>query len=44
MCYQIPGTITKDGMPILGGLDIDEQDYAFAASIYPKSVIGQTAP
>jgi Astacin (Peptidase family M12A) len=38
MCYQIPGTITKDGMPILGGLDIDEQDFAFAASIYPKSV------
>jgi hypothetical protein len=38
MCYQIPGTITKDGMPIIGGLDIDEQDYSFAASIYPKSV------
>ena len=38
MCYQIPGTITKDGMPIIGGVDIDEQDYAFASSIYPKSV------
>lgn len=36
MCYQIPGTITKDGKPIIGGLDINEQDYAFAASIYPK--------
>lgn len=36
MCYQIPGTITKDGNPILGGLDIDEQDYTFMASIYPK--------
>lgn len=38
MCYQIPGIITKDGIPIIGGLDIDEQDYSFAASIYPKSV------
>ncbi|HEX9320632.1 MAG TPA: hypothetical protein VF913_00735 [Xanthobacteraceae bacterium] len=24
MCYQIPGSITKDGKPILGGLDIDK--------------------
>lgn len=36
MCYQIPGTITKDGQPIIGGLDIDDSDYAFVASIYPK--------
>lgn len=36
MCYQIPGEITKDGLPIVGGLDIDEADYTFAASIYPK--------
>jgi len=36
MCYQIPGAITKDGKPILGGTDIDKKDYAFAASIYPK--------
>jgi len=38
MCYQIPGSITKDGQPIVGGLDIDSIDYAFMASIYPKSV------
>ena len=37
MCYQIPGEITKDGKPIIGGLDIDESDYSFAATIYPKS-------
>jgi hypothetical protein len=37
MCYQIPGTITKDGRPIKGGLDIDAADRAFAAKIYPKS-------
>jgi hypothetical protein len=43
MCYQIPGTITKDGQPIVGGLDIDQLDYAFAAKVYPKigpSVVG----
>jgi hypothetical protein len=38
MCYQIPGTITRDGKPIVGGKDIDKQDYAFAASIYPKKL------
>lgn len=37
MCYQIPGSITKDGKPIIGGVDIDDEDYAFAAKIYPKS-------
>jgi hypothetical protein len=42
MCYQIPGTITKDGQPIPGGLDIDEFDYEFMASIYPKTD-GQTS-
>jgi hypothetical protein len=38
MCYQIPGSITKDGKPIIGGKDIDAQDEAFAAKIYPKKV------
>ncbi len=38
MCYQIPGSITKDGNPIIGGLDIDQQDYDFVAKIYPKPV------
>jgi len=36
MCYQIPGIITKNGRPIVGGLDIDKSDSAFMASIYPK--------
>jgi len=36
MCYQIPGEITKDGKPIRGGVDIDVEDYEFAAKIYPK--------
>ncbi len=46
MCYQIPGSLTKDGKPILGGKDIDAKDYAFAASLYPKAVAraGASAP
>jgi hypothetical protein len=35
MCYQIPGEITVDGEPILGGTDIDNSDYAFMGTIYP---------
>ncbi|GAA3672543.1 hypothetical protein GCM10023081_08610 [Arthrobacter ginkgonis] len=36
MCYQLPGDITHDGQPIVGGLDINETDAAFAGLIYPK--------
>jgi hypothetical protein len=37
MCYQLPGSITEDGNPILGGTDIDGTDYAFAGKMYPKT-------
>jgi Astacin (Peptidase family M12A) len=37
MCYQIPGDITKDDKPILGGTDIDKWDRDFIALIYPKN-------
>ena len=40
MCYQLPGSITRDGKPILGGIDINTTDAAFAAKIYPKSGTG----
>jgi hypothetical protein len=40
MCYQLPGDITIDGQPIIGGVDIDDSDYAFAALIYPKDGFG----
>jgi subtilisin family serine protease len=40
MCYQIPGSITKDGEPIVGGLDIDPSDFSFAATIYPLVLTG----
>jgi hypothetical protein len=39
MCYQIPGSLTKDGQPILGGTDIDESDYEFAGKMYPLLVL-----
>jgi hypothetical protein len=35
MCYQLPGSIMRDGKPILGGTRINASDYRFAASIYP---------
>lgn len=36
MCYQIPGSLTKDGLPIIGGVNIDKADRKFAAATYPK--------
>lgn len=36
MCYQLPGSITIDGKPIRGGVDINATDYAFIGRIYPK--------
>jgi hypothetical protein len=38
MCYQIPSSITIDGQPIVGGLDIDQMDADFAALLYPLPV------
>lgn len=35
MCYHIPGSITKSGKPILGGTDIDENDYELVSLVYP---------
>jgi hypothetical protein len=37
MCYQLPGSITKDGQPIRGGLDINATDFGFVARIYPRA-------
>ena len=36
MCCQLPGSITLDGRPIVGGLDINHRDYQFAGTTYPK--------
>lgn len=37
MCYQLPAAITKDNMPILGGVTINATDCSFAGKIYPKA-------
>lgn len=42
MCYQLPGSITKNGKPIVGGKDIDKSDSKFMGSIYPKPVVSKT--
>jgi hypothetical protein len=44
MCYQIPGSITKNGKPIKGGRDIDAQDFEFAAKLYPKARATKKSP
>jgi hypothetical protein len=36
MCYQLPGSITRDRRPILGGMDINQSDYDFVGQIYPR--------
>jgi hypothetical protein len=36
MCYQIGGDLTVDGQPIPGGNDINANDAAFAARLYPR--------
>ncbi|MDV7088618.1 M12 family metallopeptidase [Rhodococcus opacus] len=36
MCYQLPGSITHDGLSIRGGTDINATDFAFAGLVYPK--------
>jgi hypothetical protein len=43
MCYQLPGSITFDGDPIVGGLDINANDFAFAGKIYPKGTEALTS-
>src|ERR1051326_3950455 len=43
MCYQLPGVITRDGKPIVGGTDINESDYMFIGKIYPKAGLVATA-
>lgn len=37
MCYQLPGSIMRDGKPIVGGNDINATDRAFAQRVYPKA-------
>ena len=36
MCYQLPGSIMKNGIGIAGGTDINATDCAYAGQIYPR--------
>jgi hypothetical protein len=38
MCYQLPGSITRDGRPIPGGTDINATDRLFMEHIYPLAL------
>ncbi|MEV0466838.1 M12 family metallopeptidase [Nocardia tengchongensis] len=44
MCYQLPGSIMRDGRPVPGGLDIDDQDRKFAQTLYPSKLVTTTHP
>ena len=36
MCYQLPGEIMYNGLPVKGGDDINTQDANFCHHLYPK--------
>ncbi len=44
MCYSLPGSITINGKPIIGGTDIDVSDQAFSALMYPKVITPPPPP
>ncbi len=44
MCYALPGSITIDGQPIRGGVDIDPLDQQFIATLYPREVTPPQPP
>ena len=36
MCYDLPASIMKDGKAVVGGKDINANDAAFMAKLFPK--------
>lgn len=44
MCYQFPGSVTKDGRPIPGGDDFTEMDKLFTRGIWPLEVVPPPPP
>jgi hypothetical protein len=44
MGYQLPGEITRDGAPTLGGTALDDSAYALIATVYPKPDAVPQAP
>lgn len=44
MTYQLPGSITKSGEPIPGGLEINAQDYDYVSRVYPPTIVVPPPP
>lgn len=44
MCYQLPGSITRDGRPIVGGVDITANDGLYLGRAYPLAVVPPPPP
>lgn len=44
MCYGLPASITNDGRPIPGGLDITANDGAFMGKVYPLAISPPSPP
>lgn len=44
MAYQLPASITVDGRPIVGGVDITTSDGAFIGKVYPLAIQPPTPP
>ncbi len=44
MCYQIPGECTKNGKPLIGGIDIDDFDKQCVQKLYPLTVSPPSPP
>lgn len=44
MCYQIEGSVTYSGQPIIGGTQITANDAAFAQKLYPVATTPTVTP
>jgi hypothetical protein len=44
MAYSFPGSITKSGQPIPGGVDFTDLDRQFAGEVYPLAVLPPKPP
>lgn len=44
MCYGLPGEITTDGKPIVGGKGLNEIDHNWAAKLWPKPDVPPPPP
>lgn len=43
MCYDLPGSIMKDGTAVTGGMDINANDGAFMGTLFPRAKTAKKA-